>query len=310
MGIVLSGAVSAAARPVAVVLNGRAGALLDRPDAAAELSATFAAAGLAPEFIPHEAGTLPERIVRAHRSGAETIVVAGGDGTVACAAQALAGTGALLGILPFGTMNLLAKDLGLPIDDVPAAIDLVARGAARTIDVGEVGGRVFLCASMLGLPVSIGRHREAHRGGGPAWRRWSRFASAAVRTTRRYVPPRLLLDLAGRRIVSHAPSVTVTVNRLDDASGRLFARTGLDGGELGVYIAGRPLLRAVPAAVWDLMRGRWQAGGAIEEHVAPDVVVRSGRRTMRVMNDGEEMILPAPLHYRVRPAALRVIASA
>lgn len=295
-------------RRVAVVLNGRAGALLDRQEAAAELAESFAQAGLEPHFIPPEAGTLPERLDQAVRTGAEIVVVAGGDGTIACAAQSLEGSAAALGILPFGTMNLLAKDLGIPIDDLPAAVALIAGGVARTIDVGEVGGRVFLCASMLGLPADIGRHREAQRDGGPAWRRWTRFAQAALHTTRRYVARRLVLELGDQAVASRAPSVTVTVNRLDDASGRLFARARLDGGEFGVYLAERPHWRKIPPLVWDLVRGNWRAGGTIEERRAPAVVVRARRPAMRVMNDGEEMILPTPLHYRLRAGALRVIA--
>lgn len=295
-------------RRVAIVLNGRAGALLDRPDAALGMEEMFAEAGLNAEIIPPEAGSLTERIAQAHRTGPEIIAVAGGDGTIACAAQALAGTDATLGILPFGTMNLLARDLAIPTGDIEAAVRVLATGRPRRIDVGEVGGRVFLCASMLGLPAALGRHREASRGGRFALRRWLYFARAALRTTRSYVPRRLILDLDGQTSVSRAPSITVTVNRLDDASGRLFARARLDGGELGVYLAERPRFRDIPALVFDLLRGRWQAGGVVEERRGRTLAVRTGRRTLRVMNDGEETILPVPVVYRVRPGALSVIA--
>ena len=295
-------------RPVAVVFNGRAGALLDRSDAASEVAETFAAAGLDPTFIPNAAGTLPQRVLQAARTGAEFVVVAGGDGTIACAAQVLAGTDTPLGILPSGTMNLLAKDLGIPIGDMDAAIALLAHGKPRRIDVGEVGGRVFLCASMLGLPADLGRHREAQRAGGPAWRRWVRFAGSVLRTAQRYVARRLLLEFPDGAVASRAPSITVVVNRLDDSSGRLFARTRLDGGEFGVHLAQRPRLREIVPLALDLLRGDWHAGGVIEERRAPELTVRARRRAIRVMNDGEAMILPVPLRYRIRPAALSVIA--
>jgi diacylglycerol kinase family enzyme len=236
------------------------------------------------------------------------VVVAGGDGTIACAAQVLVGTDTPLGILPSGTMNLLAKDLGIPIGDMDAAIALLAHGKPRRIDVGEVDGRVFLCASMLDLPADLGRHREAQRAGGPGWQRWARFARAILRTGRRYVARRLLLEFPDGAVASRAPSITVVVNRLDDSSGRLFARTRLDGGEFGVYLAQRPRVREIVPLALDLLRGSWHAGGAIEERRAPALTIRARRLAIRVMNDGEAMILPLPLRYRLRPAALSVIA--
>ena len=299
---------SAPKLPVAVVFNGRAGALLDRPGAVAELAELFTAAGLDPNFIPTDAGTLPERIQQAVHTGADCVVVAGGDGTVACAAQLLAGTDTHLGILPFGTMNLLAKDLGIPVDDVNAAIALLATGKPRRIDVGEVGDHVFLCASMLGLPVNIGRDRERQRVAGSAWRRWAGFASAALRTARRYVAHRLTLEFVGQVVATRSPSITVVVNRLDDSSGRLFARARLDGGEFGIYLARRPRWREVVPLAIDLLRGNWRAGGAIDERCAPELTIRRRRHKIRVMNDGEEITLQSPLQYRIRRAALSVIA--
>lgn len=67
--------------------------------------------------------------------------MAGGDGTVACAARVLAGGAMPLGILPSGTMNLLARDLAIPIGDLAAAVVCLAEGMPRAIDVGEVGDR-------------------------------------------------------------------------------------------------------------------------------------------------------------------------
>ncbi len=297
-------------RRVAVVFNGRAGALLDRPNAVLGLEDVFAAAGLEPVFIPNDRGSLPERVQSAADTGARVVVVAGGDGTIACAAQVLAGTDIALGILPSGTMNLLAKDLGIPVDDMEAAVALVAQGTVRRVDVGEVGGRVFLCASMLGLPVKIGRQRERHRASGPAWRRFPTFAAAALRIVRNHLARRLVLEFDGRRLASRAPSITVVVNRLDDGADRLFARGCLDGGEFGVYLVRWPRWQELAPLAIDLIRGNWRAGGVVEECRASDLVIQARRRTIDIMLDGEAARLPTPLHYRLRRRALRVIAAA
>ncbi|WP_129787105.1 diacylglycerol/lipid kinase family protein [Promicromonospora panici] len=83
---------------------------------------------------------------RAIEAGADVLVVAGGDGTVRAVVEHLAGTegGVELGIVPLGTGNLLARNLGVPLDDVPAALTRALTGEAQAIDVGwleiDLGG--------------------------------------------------------------------------------------------------------------------------------------------------------------------------
>ena len=295
------------AKPVAVVMNGAAGALLDRADAAVELTTQFTAAGLAPHFVEQDAGNLPERIALATRMGVSVVVVAGGDGTVACAAQALAGSEMTLGILPFGTMNLLAKDLGIPVGDTEAALRVLASGTAREIDVGEVNGRVFLCASMLGLPARLARHREAERASSRL-RLWFRFGSAALRGIRRDKKMRLAVGIQERIMRLRVSSLTIAANALDDPSGRMFGRSRLDGGELAMYVIAHLDVGDLARLAWAALRGDWQHTRAIREHRAGEIAIGADRASLRVMNDGEVMLLQPPLHYRIRPRALRVMA--
>jgi len=300
---------------IAIVLNAHAGALLGREDAAAEVQRAFESAGAAVRMIPPEAGTLPERIALARR-GASRLVIAGGDGTIACAAQALAGAeGPALGILPSGTMNLLANDLRIPVGDAEAAIRVLLTGTVRAIDVGEVSGaegdgHVFACASMLGTPVRLGRHREAGRHAGNGWRAWLSFARASLRAWRRNRSQRLTLVCDGRRIKIRSPSVTVTVNPLDDASGRRFGRSRLDGGTLCLYIV-RPNTpwRLLRVLVHALTTGTLTDRGIDVLHVQ-DLVIESRQAALHVLVDGEMRLLPPLLHDRVRPRALHVIVPA
>jgi diacylglycerol kinase family enzyme len=298
-----------ARRRVAVVLNGAAGALLDREDGAESLRTLFAEAGLEPDIVPPEAGTLPERMKRALAMGHGAVVVGGGDGTIACAAQVLAGGDAVLGILPFGTMNLLATDLGIAAGEPEAALAVVAAGHVRAIDVGEVGGRVFLCASMLGVPASLGRVRERGRGGARA-RLWTRFALAAARAflRRRSLRAEMEQDGAVRRVRS--PAVTISVNKVDDATGRRLGRAKLDGGTFGIYVVRRLGAADLLRLALRFARGRWYEDRAVDESEARTVIVRSRRRALHAMNDGELALLPTPLEYRLRPRALRVFAPA
>ena len=154
---------------IAVVSNAASGAFLDSPGASATLPDLLRDAGFAAEFIDQGAGTLPRRIGLAIDSGADMIVVAGGDGTIACAAQQLAGKAIVLGILPFGTMNVLAKDLGIPIGDIAAAVAVLRDGQVREIDAAEVNGQIYA------LRLDAGP-------AGPAWRATARRAGGRTRS--------------------------------------------------------------------------------------------------------------------------------
>ena len=108
---------------------------------------------------PHEA---TEIAARAARNGSSDVIVAGGDGTINEAIQGLAGTKARLAIIPRGTANVLARELGLPLDEEQAAT-VAARGKSRRIHLGlaidETAGvsRHFALMAGIGLDASIVR---------------------------------------------------------------------------------------------------------------------------------------------------------
>jgi YegS/Rv2252/BmrU family lipid kinase len=91
---------------------------------------------------------------RAVRDGAELVFVCGGDGTVRSCAGGLAGGPAVMAVLPSGTGNLLAANLGLPTDR-PAAIALATGGARRRIDLGTVGGTCFTVMAGMGFDAHM-----------------------------------------------------------------------------------------------------------------------------------------------------------
>jgi diacylglycerol kinase family enzyme len=293
---------------VALVLNGQAGALLGQDDAGGRLHETLAASGARVEVIAPDAGTLPERMALAMKTGADCVVVAGGDGSVACAAAQLAGSEVSLGVIPCGTMNLLAKDLRIDPADQDAAIETVVRGQTLAIDVGEVAGQVFLCASMLGTPARLSRHREAGRQRGNGLFAWTGFGWAALRALARNRSMHVVLRADGRVLRRRTPSITVTVNRLDDETARLFGRSDLRGGELGVYLVRRS---SAWRQLWLLLRtlvsGRLR-DPEIEFFATRQLEVVSRDAAMHVLLDGELRLIRPPLRYSVRPAALRVMA--
>jgi diacylglycerol kinase (ATP) len=105
-----------------------------------------------------------ELAARAIRDGIRTVFVGGGDGTVAQAATALLDTGAVLGILPFGSVMNIANSIELPLEPIEAA-RVLAQRHVRRIDVGEVNGHVFYEAAGVGLDAdAFGAARAMEKG--------------------------------------------------------------------------------------------------------------------------------------------------
>lgn len=128
----------------------------DLPERRRLIESAIAAAGWPPptwwETTPTDPGTGQAR--RAVELGAEVVFVCGGDGTVRAVLAALVGTSSALAVLPAGTGNLLATNLGLP-DDPGAGVRLAVDGGRRRLDVGEVDGRLFAVMAGMGFDAAM-----------------------------------------------------------------------------------------------------------------------------------------------------------
>jgi diacylglycerol kinase family enzyme len=296
---------------VLVLLNESAGTLAasQTRDEPARIADAFRAAGHEAEVRSVE----PASLVRASReasgpsSGYDAVVAGGGDGTLNTIAAALAGTGKAFGVLPLGTHNHFAKDMNVPLD-LDAAAAALARGSVRTIDVGEVNGRIFLNFSGIGLHPRVVRHREAQR----AARGRGKFVAlslALLRVLRR--PPVLRVRIEGDNglaLKRVTPSVIVCNN---PHQMKVF---GVDNvsypgrGVLNVYLArstrGLGLLWLIVLAFFR----RLDTARSFESMALPEVTIRTRRATARVSIDGEVTDLQTPLRYRVRRGGLCVLA--
>lgn len=115
------------------------------------LAEAAAAAGLKANVEPvPPPEQLPALLQSAQEEGFDTVVAAGGDGTVRTIAQHLVGSPLRLGILPMGTANNVAHALGIPFD-LTSALQVLVEGEERRIDVGRIGSEIFLEAAGVGL---------------------------------------------------------------------------------------------------------------------------------------------------------------
>src|SRR4029450_8027864 len=157
----------------------------------------------------------------------------GGDGTVSCAASVMAGGEKPLGILPLGTLNHFARDIGLPTD-LDAAAAAISAGRWRDVDVGEVNGRVFVNNCSLGVYPEAVRGRESRRDRGAP--KWPAMLQAMRDALRRLPLLRLTLRTDDTTMRVATPLLRVVNTRSQTALLRLGQRQSLDEGRLWVYL--------------------------------------------------------------------------
>ncbi|MFD8228167.1 diacylglycerol/lipid kinase family protein [Streptomyces massasporeus] len=228
--------------------------------------------------------------------GADLLAVAGGDGTQALVAEVAARHDLPFLVIPAGTRNHFALDLGLDRDDPAAALEALAEGVELRIDLGFAADRVFVNNASFGMYAFVVTD--------PAYR------DAKARTTLRTLPglltgedaPRLRAR-ADRTHIDGLQALLVSNNpygRAVDAAnpGR---RGRLDSGLLGVVCV--RVGNAAQAA--RLVRGPGSGGGLIRLRAAT-VVVEADTETLPVGIDGEHVVLPSPVVCRIAPGALRV----
>jgi diacylglycerol kinase family enzyme len=137
--------------------------------------------------------------------------------------------------------------------------------------------------------------------------KWRAFAVALYTVLRRYPLVAVRLIASDQRFIRRTPFVFIGNNEYETASFRMGGRKGLDGGRLSIYTApvrGRfELFKLFVKAFF----GRIGEQDNFDTLSATEVSVETRRRTIRVALDGEVRRLRTPLHYRVRPAVLRVI---
>ena len=293
-----------------VLLNPRSGTLKDLEedagslDPAERVARAFAACGkdvdvrLVP---PRDLGSILEEVGR--DDSHDEVIVGGGDGSLSRSLGRLLATGKTFGVLPFGTMNLLARDLGVP-NEMEAAIRALSSAQPGRIDLAAINGRPFHSISGLGFFAQMVRARENARGM-KGFGRYAGFAYAAFRAFFRSGRSRYHLVIDGAPIKVDATAVLITNNAFADGDWR---RPRLDGGEIEVVVAHSGTWRERFRLGVDVVRGGWRANPLIEAFRAKSVVVEKERRTrVWVATDGELTRERSPISYETLPAAAMML---
>lgn len=246
------------------------------------------------------------------KSGSKLLVAAGGDGTLNAVASVLVHQPATLGVIPAGTLNHFARDLGIAIDPVAAAAQ-IRDGRELSVDAGSVNGRIFINNSVLGLyPIyrAARRSLESRGLGNTAIGRFFAVLGGILRVSWRLPHLRLRIVTDSGVSVISSPFVLVANNEHELETGRIGKRTALNQGHLWVYVMRR-------CNRWSLFRyflrfvaGRFSRGEAFEEFKVRELRIETRRKRVGVGVDGEIVHMQSPLDYRSLPGALRVMVPA
>ena len=292
---------------VPVLLNRGGGALAADPSLADRVEKALKDAGLDIEMELLSGGDYAVRCRAIAERGDPLVIVGGGDGTISAAASVLAGTGTLLGILPLGTLNHFARDLGIPTDFDEAA-RLIAEGKDRRVDVGEMNGSIFINNSAIGLyPLMvIDRDLQRKRLG-----RSKRVAMivASLRTLARFNHRRLTLTVNEERTGRvDTPLLFVGNNDYRIDIGAPGQRESLDDGQLCVLVMRKKTRRGFLAAAIRAFVGRSRGDDMVRLEGVERLRVSLHLSHVAVSLDGEIVRSEPPLDYTIRKKALRVIA--
>lgn len=287
-------------RALPVLINRSGGTAAALGDAlAGAVEQAYAATGR-PIGLELVDGDRIEDAVRRH-AGESVIVVGGGDGSLGAAAAALAGTRSALAILPLGTRNHLARQLGVPIDLAEAA-RLTVEGQRRRIDLGAAGDRTFVNNASFGLYTRFVRQRDRHAGP-----KWLSTIPATWHVLRHMRAQQFSLRIDGRDSTVVTPLLFIGNNQYSLEPGHLGERDSLDDGQLSLLAIAAQGPRQLIGFALRALAGLARPERDFEELEEAREIVVEGEGMVEVALDGELVWMKLPLVLRSRPNALGVV---
>lgn len=289
-------------RKVRVIWNPQAGqkaGITTNRTSGEDMVAMLEAQGLADEICETtSAEDAPRLAAEAARDGFDLVVAAGGDGTIGAVATELLGTDTTLGILPLGSIMNIARSLGLP-RDLAGAVEVLATGELRSIDVGEVNSKPFFENGSVGMNAAMFREAQEFEQGD--WLSILRTVWVAFR----YRPARMEVRLDDRRIRTRALMITVSNGPYTGPAMTVAPDARLDDGHFDVRIFRRfskvQLIRHLASIAF----GRRRYAPEVSTFRSARVRVESAH-PLPCRADSEDLGT-TPVDFVTRPKALRVV---
>ena len=237
------------------------------------------------------------------REGRRLFVAAGGDGTINSVIQPLIHTEAILGVIPLGTYNHFAKDLGIPLA-WRDALDVVINGEIKPVDSARINERFFINNISMGLyPEHVTRREEKGRD----YPRWKARLYAAYATLRKYPHVAVTLDTEHHSEVIRTHVLIISNNSYDlSRLGIESPRRALEEGRLSVYWLPHVPRLALTSFVAHYLAGRVREAPGFRSFRTSRVIIQSSKSHLHLGIDGEVVTMDTPLVITIVPQSLSV----
>ena len=294
---------------VALIINRRSGVkprLASQPDALGRIAQLFKDHGLSPEFLVAKRGSdIPKLARKAANRDYQMVVAGGGDGTMNAVASAIFGTDKVMGILPMGTLNHFARDLKIPLA-LDQAIAVIAGGETSKVDVAAVNGNIFINNSSIGLYPALVRYRIDNQKMG--YGKWAAMVRAIPTVLRRYSNFNIRLKTRDHKDFSGRTPFVFIGNSEYQLEGTNFGRrTNMADGQLCLFAANEVTRLGLIRLAIQALFGRLRDSTDFTAMTTTELLIETRRKRLSVAIDGEVITMDSPLHYQVRPGALRVM---
>lgn len=250
----------------------------------------------------HARGDARSLAARAAAEGVDTVVVAGGDGTINEAVQGLAHTATALAVIPLGSGNGLARSLGVPLACRAAAAH-VLKSAVTAVDLGRANGEYFANVAGVGVDAQLGA--AFNRSGEKGRRGMLKYFVLGVEEFLAYKPKSF--SVSGDGFSFQAEPFTITAaNGREYGSGAVIARhADLADGQLELICIRHVPLWRVPAALFRMFTGTMAEFGAAECRSVKTVSIKTDGELLYHI-DGESRSCRCELKISIEPQALKI----
>ena len=237
------------------------------------------------------------------RERTRLFVAAGGDGTINAVIQPLIHTDAILGVIPVGTYNHFARDLGIPLP-WREALEVVLSGATRPVDAARVNERFFVNNVSMGLyPEHVSRREEKGRD----YPRWKARLLAAFATLQKYPHIAVTLESEHHQEVVRTHVLMISNNGYDlSRLGIESPRLALEEGRLSVYWLPHVPRLTLMRFVAHYLAGRVREAPGFRSFRTSRVKVQSSKDHLHLGIDGEVATMETPLVITIVPQSLSV----
>lgn len=288
---------------IAIVINNSSGSTQEETEKS--IKEAFKDLNIQFELFVLESSEIEDKIKHLKEESPDVIVCGGGDGTISIAASILAGGNIPLGILPLGTLNHFAKDIGMP-QDIKKSAEVIAKGNIKKIDIAEVNGKRFINNSSIGLYPHIVKKRDKDQKMNNR-NKWVAMFFAAIETLKKHPTINVTISSKGTSANLSTYFVLIGNNKYKMEFFNPGIRDRLDEGLLTLCITLCKtrwcMIRLSFKAIFNMLYDEKD----FEMYFVDEVTLNTRKKNLAVSMDGEVVNMNSPLTYKILPKQLLVI---